>query len=64
VLPRKDLMKTPGQVAYEAYFNHSSGKSLISGDPLPAWSATSAPLKAAWEAAATAVLASGAKETV
>lgn len=50
-------MKTLGQIAYEAYFDHSKGKSLISGAPLPVWEKQFAPIQAAWEAAATAVTA-------
>jgi hypothetical protein len=48
-------MKSLGQVAYEGYFNHSEGKSLISGAPLPIWEGQAAKIQAAWEAAAEAV---------
>lgn len=50
-------MKSLGQIAYEAYFDHSKGKSLISGAPLPEFSAQRDDVKAAWEAAADAVTA-------
>ena len=44
-----------GQIAYEAYFAHSGGKSLISGASLPTWDAQSPEIQAAWQAAAKAV---------
>lgn len=48
-------MKSLGQIAYEAYFEHSKGKSLISGAPLPTFAAQAEEVRAAWEAAAVAV---------
>lgn len=47
---------TSGQVAYEAYFAASDGKSLISGAPLPGWDDQADPIKDAWQAAAEAVI--------
>jgi len=49
--------KSLGQVAYEAYFEQSKGKSLISGAPLPEFGAQRQDVQAAWEAAADAVTA-------
>jgi hypothetical protein len=46
---------TYGQTAYEAYFAKCGGKSLISGSPLPEWSAQSLEIRQAWEAAGRAV---------
>lgn len=48
-------MTTPGQIAYEAYFKYSDGKSLISGAPLPTWDGQRREIQLAWEAAAAAV---------
>jgi hypothetical protein len=47
---------TLGQIAYEAYFKFSDGKSLISGAPLPNWGAQADKIKQAWEAAAEAAV--------
>lgn len=47
--------ETLGQIAYEAYFEASDGKSLISGAPLPAWGAQAPSIMEAWDAAAHAV---------
>ena len=44
-----------GQIAYEAYFKYSQGKSLISGASLPQWDKQDDIVRAAWEAAAEAV---------
>jgi hypothetical protein len=49
-------MKSKAQIAYEAYFEKAGGKSLATGQSLPGWEALSAPIKEAWEAAATAVV--------
>lgn len=49
--------KTTGQVAYEAYAGSTGWKSLVSGAPLPQWEAQAEPIRAAWEAAATAARA-------
>ncbi len=48
-------MKSLGQIAYEAYWEHSLGKSLISGADLPIWEEQRAAVRVAWEAAAEAV---------
>jgi hypothetical protein len=47
---------TLGQVAYEAYFNYTSGKSLVSGAKLPTWDELSPAIAAAWEAAGIATV--------
>lgn len=49
-------MKSLGQIAYEAYFKFSRGKSLISGASLPEFAVQSEPVQQAWEAAAEAVV--------
>lgn len=48
-------MKTPGQIGYEAYANHTGWKSLATGQDLPQWDGLSAAIKQAWEVAAAAV---------
>jgi hypothetical protein len=48
-------MKTYGQLAYEAYFAASDGKSLVSGAQLPAWAEQDEPIQAAWNHGGTAV---------
>jgi hypothetical protein len=48
--------RSPGQVAYEAYFDHSAGKSLVSGAPLPTWPQAVKEIRDAWEVAALAVI--------
>jgi hypothetical protein len=50
------LRENAGRVAYASYSANSGGKSLISGEPLPAFDAQKSEIKAAWEAAATSVL--------
>lgn len=45
-----------GKVAYEGYFAKCEGKSLISGSPLPKWEEQSPKIRAAWGAAADAVM--------
>lgn len=45
-----------GQVAYEAYFDHCDGRSLVSGAALPGWDAHSEEIQQAWEAAGQAVV--------
>ena len=47
---------TPGQRAYEAYSEAVGGKS-VAGKPLPAWDGQKVEIAAAWEAAASAVIA-------
>jgi hypothetical protein len=44
-----------GKIAYEAYIAKTGGKSLVTGDTLPAWVDLRADIKEAWEAAAIAV---------
>ena len=57
--------KSNGQVAYEGYCEHTGWKSLVSGQPLPAWDEAPDPLlEEAWEAAAEAVLAAQPKPKV
>jgi hypothetical protein len=46
-----------GRYAYEQYCAASGGKSLISGDTLPAWSALDPRIKGAWEYSAKGVMA-------
>lgn len=45
-----------GRIAYEAYCKSSGGKSLVSGDALPCWDALKPEIRAAWCAAAEALL--------
>ena len=47
--------KSLGQIAYEAYYRASDGKSLISGETLPQFYWLLRPLQNAWEEAADAV---------
>lgn len=49
-------MKTPGQIAYEAYCEFAQGVSLVSAQPLPIWTEQSERIRPAWEAAAKAVI--------
>jgi hypothetical protein len=49
-------MKSKAQIAYEAYFEKAGGKSLATGQPLPAWHVLPVEIQEAWEAAATAVV--------
>ena len=48
--------KSYGQIAYEAYFEKSGGKSLISGQSLPGWDDQAPAIQEAWEAAAQAIV--------
>lgn len=48
-------IKTYGQIAYEAYRAESDGKSLVSGQPLPAWDEQDERIAEAWMAAGRAV---------
>ena len=41
-----------GQVAYEAYYEFSEGRSLVSGAALPAWKKLEPSIQAAWMYAA------------
>lgn len=45
-----------GQVAYEGYCAMSDGKSLVSSEALPTWAEQAPEIRAAWRAAADAVL--------
>lgn len=47
--------RTPGQLNYEGYCARTGGKSLISGDTLPAWADLDPVIQQAWEAGAMAV---------
>jgi hypothetical protein len=49
-------MKTPGQIAYEAYCGASHWKSLMTGASLPAWEQVRQDIQAAWERGSAAVL--------
>lgn len=44
-----------GQVAYEAYFEASNGRSLVSGAQLPVWGGQDPDIQQAWDCAAHAV---------
>lgn len=46
-----------GQIAYEAYYTYSDGRSLISGAALPTWADQASSIQEAWTAAANAVAA-------
>lgn len=50
------MVKTSGQIAYEAYCNATGGVSLISGDKLPEFDSLKQAIKDAWEVAAQAVI--------
>ena len=45
----------PGEIAYEAYYSKTDGKSLISGARLPLWRDLRSDIQDAWRAAALAV---------
>ena len=47
--------RTLGEIGYEAYRSHTGGISIISGQPIPEWSALRAEIREAWEAGAGAV---------
>lgn len=49
--------KTVAQVGYEAYSAHTGGKSLVSGQDLPAYAELTPGIQEAWQAAGTAVIA-------
>jgi hypothetical protein len=46
--------KTPGQIAYEAYFDDCGGRS-IKGEQLPLWEDQDTAIQRHWEAAGSAV---------
>jgi hypothetical protein len=48
--------RTPGQLAYEKFCKYSGGKSLVTGAPLLTWEKQSEAMRAAWEAAAEAII--------
>lgn len=48
--------KSVGQVAYEAYFEVSDGRSLATGQTLPTWEETSDEIRTAWEEAGKAAV--------
>ena len=50
-----------GRTAYEAYRNHTGGKSLATGDPIPQWDQLPITIQEAWEAAAAAFASVGAR---
>ena len=52
----REALEMTGKVAYDAYRNHTGGKSLVSGKPIPIWEELSPEICAAWCSAATAVL--------
>ncbi len=45
-----------GQAGYEAYRNHTDGKSLVTGAELPPWDELGPEIQEAWNVAAVAVL--------
>lgn len=47
---------TPGQIAYEAYCEHTGWKSLATGAALPKWYDVKPEIKATWEAAAVRLM--------
>ena len=49
-------VKSPGQVGYEGYRRASKGKSLATGVSIPEWDDLSPEIKAAWSAAAQAII--------
>lgn len=49
-------MCTLGQIAYEAYCNHTDWKSLVSGAQLPEWDKLDPKIQDAWNVAATVVV--------
>lgn len=49
-------MKSPGQLAFEAY-NHAKGGVTYDGKPIPPWTDVGDAVRAGWEVAAGAVLA-------
>ena len=49
-------MKTPAQIAYEAYCEHVGWKSAITGDELPHWEYLPARIKDAWGSSVLGVI--------
>jgi hypothetical protein len=56
------MEKTLGQIAYEAYYNDCSGKS-IRGEDLPTWDGQGDTIKQHWEAAGLAACQVGGNYT-
>jgi hypothetical protein len=52
------MLKTLGNVGYDAYCAFTDGKSLISGAVLPPFAELKTPIQEAWEKAGQAVAAS------
>ena len=50
-----------GMTAYEAYRDHTNGKSLATGQPIPQWYQLPPTIQEAWNAAAEAIAAVGAR---
>lgn len=48
--------KSNGQIAYEAYCNHTNWKSLVSGNDLPQWGAVNPDIQKAWSRSAQSVI--------
>lgn len=48
--------RTPGQVGYEAYADHTAWRSLDTNAHLPQWNGVPMNIKEAWEVAASAVV--------
>ena len=48
-------MKEQAQVAYEGYRNHTGGKSLATGQPIPEWHELREDIKEAWRASVRAI---------
>jgi hypothetical protein len=55
-------VRTPGQVAYEDYYETSYGIQLLTGVRLPIWRDQLPEVQESWEAAALAVLQLRGKE--
>lgn len=53
--------KTNGQIAYEAYGEHTGWKSLANGKPIPQWLEVKLEIKEAWEKSAAVLVASQGK---
>lgn len=51
-IPRDN--RTIGQIGYDAYRQHTGGKSLATGQPIPEWSELPQAIRDAWEAAGNA----------
>ncbi len=54
-----DLNPRYGRVAYEAYRNHTEGRSLVTGAELPPWDGLTPQIQEAWTVVAAAVLGGG-----